>query len=282
MTERVTAYLCCIRPEAVVTEGPSDRVALTVSSAQVLVKIWPDAPAPGCIASAGKITPQMNQTSENPYCAEVLPAGALSYYRNFIVDGVVDDFLTVEVDNPEDCHWDLSIVWFFTGTSYSGIWQYCEPSGAGDPIPTAIGKNAAFPPAGVKCIFRGRLYAKEVPGGRFVFNWRFSDSTGVYFTGQESPFYRLTCFFGGTVAVVNGTPGTTTVTYDVTAGGSTLSAVQPSDLSEYEVGDWVFLATPDTTNCRTCAREPSLAMPPNELGGKHLIIPYRINGVGPS
>ena len=72
-----------------------------------------------------------------------------------------------------------------------------------------------------------------------------------------------------------------TAKYTVSIAGTSVGNIKATDLSIYAEGDWVFLMTPTGQGCSNCNDPPSKTNPP-DLSPAYFIVPYRINGIGPS
>jgi hypothetical protein len=280
MIEKLTTYLCSIKSGKVNFENFSGDIdAIEINDGLVEVGLWPVASFPGCQANAGKIiAPLLNENNSRHVC----PNGDyLDWYREEILD-VLDvpvglrHYITIEVYNSDHCHWFFSFIMIYG--AHEGAhgrvfgWVTVGPGGGACPEE----KKDVFS-GGVKSYFL-MTQNQIVPGELISLQWTFWDTEYTDEREVDAKWFCTCCFTGGRVISINGSYGDTSLTYTVNIQGINRTCV-PSDFVEYEVDDWVFVLTPNST-CAESGRVEACKEGCEE-SENYMILPMKVGDYGP-
>jgi len=290
MTERVTAYLCRGEGGSVpITVHDSDINVISITSisegtSQVTVAIQPSPIPAGCAIETGKITTYIIEPGQSKYCVQSngetgkcgVEAGELEWYRGYTF-GELNFYININADSPDHCHWIRTEIWLNIGEigprPGAELWGYSEVSSGGGVIPDD--KADVF--SGGSTAMWTSSDNLIVPGDLLTLFHRLDDGESQEVIPVDSTWWCCCCFTGGEITEIDGE------TYLVECQSVERFCIR-SDWTEYEVGDWVFVAALQG-GCLSCGRTAACKQlcgeeePDQEV--EWVILPLTIGGYGP-
>lgn len=246
MTERVTAYVCNKECGNIsITPYDADINAITRTSTKVTASIQPSPIPAGCAIGTGKITAPIHETGQSKYC-NLIEDDMLIWYRG-ATGYTLYDYITVIITHPDHCHWIKSEIWLNIveiGPRPMGaeLYAYSEINTGGQDCPDD--KSDVFGGGGTS--FFQVSQNLIVPGDLLTLYWRMNDGENEELIQAGTEWWCTCCFTGGEVTEIVGDYGDEDIQYLVTIQLVERTCL-PSDFTEYEIGDWVFVHIPSSS-----------------------------------
>ncbi len=276
MTERITAYLCPDGCGSIsITAYDSDINAISEGVSRVTASIQPSPITAGCAIETGKITVPIIETGQSKYCDLDLE-GEVEWYRGYTLGGL-NSYININADSPDHCHWIRTEIWLNIGgigpRPGAELWGYSEVSSGDGVIPDD--KADVF--SGGSTAMWTSSDNLIVPGDLLTLFHRLDDGENQEVIPIDSTWWCCCCFTGGEITEIDGE------TYLVECQSVERFCIR-SDWTEYEVGDWVFVAALQGS-CLSCGRTAACKQlcgeeePDQEV--EWVILPLTIGGYGP-
>lgn len=199
-------------------------------------------------------------------------AGTMSWNLNWNIISGKTSYIIIEYSNPDICDWERTEITTTFGLFSVTIQPTTGHGRCSDNKADVLGGEGDY------TVMTDVL----VPGEATHLKWKFKSYKSSQYI--KTDYIHSCCLTGGTVKAVNGSYGTSNISYDVRVEGILYQNIVSTDFYQYSVGDWVFILKPGGScslpkDGAVCEGHPYTDYV--SAGGAGIILPLKIGNIGP-
>lgn len=288
---KIETYVCNKKLPAIKSVGNS-LDAISVSDRLVQAKILPKGTDVQKGRIEAKIMPNDTMADMIHFFESLEPlteegnlewARKVTYYDDPLVDSQKDFFVTIEVNHPDvPCYWKRTWVYGIRmDVSDKNSIYIAQPLSVVGEIPEETSDVYQGLAGDTTEITNSQTLF--VPGELLQLEWLLKIDDQFFSHIVSGKYFATPAFTGGEVVEITGSGETKRIVVDTQNNNVTCL---PTDLAEYQVGEWVYLLKQDTSPATTCGRtseyddDDATANENDPFGDNPRTIPLIVNDIG--